>query len=110
MRSRPLLAGLAMIVVLLLFGMRERNRVGERSTRATILAVRDALDAYRADNERRCPDSLDVLKQQGYSPIEPVDAWGRPLVLICPGRRNDDSYDLVSYGPSGDMRGLDRVE
>jgi len=110
MRSRPLLAGLAMVIVLLLFGIRERDRIGVRSTRATLLVVRTGLDAYRADHDRRCPSSLHALKDEGYIDIEPVDAWARPLVLTCPGRRNPESYDLVSYGASGDMRGLDRVE
>lgn len=110
MRSRALLAGVAMAVVLMLFGMRERDRIGERSTRATMLVVREGVDAYRADNEGRCPSSLAVLKQDGYIHVSPVDAWGRSLSLTCPGRRNPDSYDLVSYGASGDMRGLDRVE
>ena len=110
MRSRPLLAGLAMIVVLLLFGMRERDRIGERSTRATLLVIREGLDAYRADHDRRCPPTLNALRDEGYIHVAPVDAWGRPLVLTCPGRRSPETYDLVSYGPSGDMRGLDRVE
>ena len=109
MRSRPLLAGLGMVVVLTLFGMRERNNIGERSTRATLFVVREGLDAFRADN-KTCPTSLNALRDQGYIHVKPIDAWGRPLVLTCPGRRNPESYDLVSYGPSGDMRGLDRVE
>jgi general secretion pathway protein G len=110
MRSRALFAGLAMILVLLYFGMRERTRTGIRSTRATILVVREALDAYRADHDKSCPESLTALREEGYLSVDPLDAWGRSLVLTCPGRRNPESYDLVSYGPSGDMRGLDWVE
>jgi general secretion pathway protein G len=110
LRSRALLAGLAMMLVLLLFGVRERHVIGERSTRARMLVVREAIDAYRADNESSCPDALASLKDQGYLEVDPVDAWGRPLILTCPGRRNPGSYDLVSYGATGDMRGLDRVE
>jgi len=110
LRSRPLFAGLAMIVLLLLLGQRERTRTGVRSTRAAILVVREALDAYRSDHNGRCPPSLETLREDDYLTIEPVDAWGRSLLLTCPGRRNKDSYDLTSYGPSGDARGLDRVE
>ncbi len=99
-----------MAVVLLLFGMRERKQIGIRSTRATILVIREAVDGYRADNDWKCPESLQALKDTGYIRVDPVDAWGRPLQLTCPGRRNPESYDLVSFGPSGDMRGLDRVE
>jgi general secretion pathway protein G len=110
LRSRPLLAALGMAVVLLLLGMRQRDRVGERSTRATLMAVRGGVDAYRADHDGRCPPSLGALKSDGYIAWDPVDAWGRPLVLTCPGRRNPESYDLMSYGASGDTRGLERIE
>lgn len=99
-----------MAVLLLILGIRQRTRIGVRSTRATLLVVREGLNAYRADNDWRCPPSLDALKQQGYIGVDPVDAWGRPLVLTCPGRRHPQGYDLVSYGPTGDMRGLDRIE
>lgn len=109
-RGRPLLAGLAMAALLLLLGMRERTRTGIRSTRAVLTVVRDGIDAFRADHEMKCPPSLQTLREQGYLYVEPVDAWGRALQLTCPGRRNPDSYDLVSFGPSGDLKGLDRVE
>jgi general secretion pathway protein G len=110
LRSRAFGAGLGMALLLLLFGLRERPRTGVRSTRATLLVVREGLDAYRADNEGRCPPSLGALREGRYIAIDPVDAWGRPLSLTCPGRRNPESYDLVSYGPSGDARGLDRIQ
>ena len=109
-RTRPALAGLSMVALLLFFGARQRQRTGRRSTRATLLVVHQALDAYRADHEQRCPSSLEQLRSEGYLSVAAVDAWGRPLQLTCPGRRNPSTYDLVSFGPSGDMRGLDRVE
>ena len=109
-RSRPFFAGLTMMVVLVFFGIRARGQIGVRSTRATLLVVREGLDGFRADNDWQCPESLQALKDTGYILVDPVDAWGRPLQLTCPGRRNPESYDLVSFGPSGDMRGLDRVE
>jgi general secretion pathway protein G len=109
-RSRPMLAALGMIVLLLLLGMRARTQTGVRSTRATILSVRQAIDSYRADHKGRCPASLGSLKQEGYLLVEPTDAWGRLLRLTCPGRRNPGEYDLISLGPSGDLRGLHRIE
>jgi general secretion pathway protein G len=109
-RARPLLAGLAMVVLLTLLGARERTRTGVRTTLATLLVVREAVDAYRADHERKCPQSLEELRRASYLYVEPVDAWGRPLQLTCPGRRDPEGYDLVSFGPSGDLNGLDRIE
>jgi general secretion pathway protein G len=109
-RARPFAAGLAMVVVLLVLGARERRVVGIRSTRATLSVVHRALELYRADHERRCPGSLDELRRDGYLAIDPVDACGRPFRLTCPGRRDPDGYDLMSDGPDGEIGGLDRVE
>ena len=30
-----------------------------------------------------------------------VDAWGNPLFYRCPGKRNPQSFDLISAGPDG---------
>jgi general secretion pathway protein G len=109
-RARPFAAGLLMIVLLVILGARERNDVGVRSTRATMSVVHRALESYRADNGRKCPGSLDELKQKGYLATDPVDAWGRPLRLTCPGRKDAEGYDLLSDGPDGEIGGLDRVE
>ena len=109
-RAKPLLAGLGMIVLLLWLGARERTRTGIRSTRATLQVVHQGVTAYRADHEGKCPPSLDELSRAGYLPLDPVDAWGRPLQLTCPGRRDPEGFDLVSLGPSGDRKELDRIE
>lgn len=109
-RARPLLAALAMMVLLTALGIRERTRTGVRTTRATLLVVREAIDAYRADHDRRCPPSLEELRRAKYLGVAPLDAWGRPLQLTCPGRRDPEGYDLLSFGPSGNLNGLDRIE
>ena len=109
-RAKPFAAALAMIILLVLLGARERRRTGIRSTRATLGVVASALDSYRADHERKCPERLDTLKTEGYLAIDPIDAWGRPLRLVCPGRKNPQGYDLMSDGPDGQIGGLDRVE
>lgn len=109
-RARPFAAVLLGAVLLLLLGARERRKTGVRATRATLGIVHTAVAAYRADHERRCPASLIDLKRGGYLAVEPIDAWGHPLRLTCPGRRDADGYDLMSDGPDGEMGGLDRVE
>lgn len=109
-RARPFAAALGMMLLLLLLGARERRKTGIRATRATLGVVHAAVAAYRADHERRCPPSLAALKLDGYLGVDPVDAWGRPLHLTCPGRKDPDGYDLMSDGPDGEMGGLDRVE
>jgi general secretion pathway protein G len=109
-RAKPFAAALAMILVLVALGARERRRTGIRSTRATLGVVAAAIDAYRADHEKKCPERLDLLKAEVYLVIDPIDAWGRPLRLVCPGRKNTDGYDLMSDGPDGLIGGLSRVE
>jgi general secretion pathway protein G len=109
-RVRPFLVASSMAAVLLALGARERELAGIRSTRATLLSVRTALDEYRADHDGRCPPSLGALATEGYSRAQAVDAWQRPLRLTCPGRRDPGGYELISEGPDGEMGGLDRVE
>lgn len=109
-RARPFAAGLAMMLLLLVLGADERRLAGLRSTRATLSVVHRALEVYRGDHERKCPGSLDELRREGYLAIDPNDAWGRPLRLTCPGRRDREGYDLMSDGPDGEIGGLDRVE
>jgi general secretion pathway protein G len=109
-RARPFVAALGMALLLLLLGARERRQAGVRATRVTLDLVHASLDAYRADHERRCPADLADLRRDGYLAVAPVDAWGRPLRLVCPGRKDPEGYDLLSDGPDGDIGGLDRVE
>lgn len=109
-RARPFVAAFGMLILLTLLGLRGRRDVGIRTTRATIGIVARAVDAYRADHEAACPQELASLKAQGYMSIDPVDAWGRPLRILCPGFSHPESYDLMSDGPDGLFGGLDRVE
>ena len=109
-RARPFAVAAGMAMVLLLLGARERRLVGIRSTRATLAVVHAAIDAYRADHERKCPPTLAVLEAEGYLGSPAADAWGHPLRLTCPGRQDPGGYDLMSDGPDGEIGGLDRVE
>jgi len=109
-RARPFLTAVGALVAIVFIGARERQKTGERATRAAIVVVRRALDAYRADHEGKCPRQLEELETAGYLADVPDDAWGRPLRLACPSRREGVPYDLTSDGPDGEPGGLDRVE
>ena len=109
-RAKLAAAALGMALFLLLLGVRERKKTGVRQTIATIAVVRSGVDAYRADHERKCPPTLEGLKSEGYLVTDPMDAWGRPLRLDCPGKKDPEGYDLTSDGPDGEVGGLDRVE
>jgi general secretion pathway protein G len=88
----------------------ERKASRVRATRAEITNTMNALSAWRADHERTCPGSLADLVSGGYLSELPRDAWGRPLRVSCPGRKDPKGFDVSSDGADGEPRGLDRVE
>ena len=108
-RLRPLIGLGLLLALVVLVAVRERRHSGIRRTRALLLDVREAVDAYRADHKGQCPESFAGLSD--YGPIEgtPLDAWGQPLTLICSARPGEP-YRLISAGPDGLPGGLDRIE
>jgi general secretion pathway protein G len=94
----------------LLLRERENRAAQVRATRAEITTVTHAVGAWRADHDRACPGSMAELVSAGYLHRVPRDAWGRPLRLTCPGRRDPKGFDLTSDGPDGNSGGTDRVE
>ena len=109
-RVRPyLLAGLV-VGLLGWVAVRERRASGIRQSRASILDARRAVDAYLAEHDAGCPPALNDIKSYGNFKHVPRDAWGRPLRLVCPGRREGSAYELMSDGPDGLPGGLDRIE
>ncbi len=89
---------------------REANAANVRSTRATITSASNAIASYRADHGGKCPPSFDDVVHGGYARDMPIDAWGHPLRLTCPGRRDPAGFDLESDGPDGVPGGLDRLD
>lgn len=109
-RVRPVVILVLVLGLFALIATRERRNAGVRQTRATLLALRPAVDAYLAENDGACPDGLErVLDFSAFQTV-PADAWGRPLRLLCPGRRPGERYELSSDGPDGEPGGLDRIE
>jgi general secretion pathway protein G len=108
-RLRPVLLVLAAAVLIGVIAMRERRDTGVRRTRVILLDVRQAVDLYMADHDGQCPDSFVSLADYGSFQGAPLDAWGRPLTLVCPGN-DGNRYRLVSAGPDGVAGGLDRIE
>jgi general secretion pathway protein G len=109
-RARPFALVMVAIALVSWIAVRERRQSGIRQTRATLLDLRDATDAYLADHEGECPASVEALVDYGTFKGAPGDAWGRPFRLTCPGRREGAPYDIVSDGPDGIPGGLDRIE
>ncbi len=106
-----LLTGVS-LAVLIVLGLRSREEraAAIRATRAQITTLHRAVWGFRADHPGQCPKELAELVAGGYARAVPVDAWGRPLRLTCPGRRDPRGFDITSDGPDGIEGGLDRVQ
>jgi general secretion pathway protein G len=102
-------ASIALAIVVGIHG-REEKAAGIRATRASITTMYHAVASYRADHGSACPRELAELVTGGYVRDLPVDAWGRPLRLTCPGRTDPQRFEVASDGPDGLPGGLDRVE
>ncbi|MFZ5894515.1 MAG: type II secretion system protein GspG [Myxococcota bacterium] len=109
-RVRPIAIVLFSVTFVVLVGSRERRQSGVRQTRATLLSLRHAVDAYMAENDGACPPNLDKVLDFASAKKVPSDAWGNPIRLVCPARRQDERYELMSDGPDGKPGGLDRIE
>ncbi len=109
-RARQVLVVVAIVGGFLLLRHREMRAAEVRSTRASITTTLDAVIAWRSDHDHHCPGSLGDLVAAGYLRAVPRDAWGTPLRVTCPGRRDPNGIDVTSDGPDGEPGGLDRVE
>ncbi|MCU0691930.1 MAG: type II secretion system protein GspG, partial [Polyangiaceae bacterium] len=81
-----------------------------RSTRASLLILRQAGDVFRTDYGRQCAPDLLELERKGYLRKLPTDAWGSAFVLQCSGRFDGEGYELSAPGPDRAPWGLDQVE
>jgi general secretion pathway protein G len=109
-RVRPVVIGALALLFVVVVATRERRRSGERQTRATLRDVRGSMDTYLAEHDGGCPPDLSAVVGYGTLTEAPRDAWGRPLRLICPAKREGSNYELMSDGPDGKPGGLDRIE
>ena len=72
------------------------------SARLVMRNIQQAVDCYRLETGRDCPDGLDELLRLQILMKRPLDPWGRPFVLVCPGEHDRDGVDLRSGGPDGE--------
>jgi general secretion pathway protein G len=109
-RARQVLLITVSMGLFLVLRARERHAAQLRATRAEITTTMLALSAFRADHDRACPGALGDLVAAGYLHAVPRDAWGKPLRVTCPGRRDPAGFDVSSDGPDGEPGGTDRIE
>ena len=108
-------AGVALVAVTGAVSVSDHDR-RVHATRASIVSVQRATEAFRADHGR-CPSGVAELVRppEGragaprYLAQARLDGWGREFQFTCPGGKFPASADVVSGGPEGSF-GLDRVE
>jgi general secretion pathway protein G len=105
-----ILGTLAAIVVPKFAGRTEQARVTAAQTQIANFEV--ALNAFEVDNGYY-PKGKDGLMDLVQAPKDaqnwrgpylkdiPVDPWKNPYIYECPGRHNEDSFDIASGGPDG---------
>lgn len=106
-----ILGTLAAIVVPKFAGRTEQARVTAAHTQIANFGV--VLDAFEVDNgyyPKGKGGLVDLVEQPRdaqnwrgpYLKGEiPNDPWGNPYVYECPGKHNDQGYDIMSAGPDG---------
>jgi general secretion pathway protein G len=109
-RVRVVIVVALVLVFLLVVRSREERAASIRATRAAITTAFSGVISYRAEHRGTCPRDVGELAQLGYVNRLPVDGWGRPLRLVCPGRKDALGFEVLSDGPDGLPYGLDRVE
>ncbi len=109
-RTRLIVAAALVLFCVVALRRREEKLASVRATRASIDVADRSVFSYRADHGGTCPRDLGELVAAGYVRDVPIDAWGHPLRLACPGPRDPRGFDVSSDGPDGLPGGLDRVE
>ncbi len=108
--SAVLALGVALVLVSLRQGEREARR---RVALTDIDRILAAARTFRQDMDR-CPHDLEELAHPPaggvpYVEAVPVDPWGNPYFLQCPGRWLEDEADVASRGPDGEWDGGDDI-
>jgi general secretion pathway protein G len=109
-RVRQLLVVVVGVLAFAFLRQRELRASQVRATRVSITVAGRAVSAWRADHDRPCPPPWADLVAGGYLSELPRDAWGGPIRVTCPGRKDPQGFDVSSDGPDGEPGGLDRVE
>jgi general secretion pathway protein G len=115
-----ILTALAAIVVPQFAGRAKQAKITQAKT--DISNLETALGLFEVDNGRypTSAEGLDALRNapsgltNWHGPYiqrpVPNDPWGNPYVYVCPGTHNTDSYDLHSFGPSGQDGAEDNID
>jgi general secretion pathway protein G len=75
-----------------------RWREGKRQTAE--LQVRELSNTVQQYllSRKTCPTVEDLVRED-FLRKPPVDPWGTPLSLRCPGQHDRDGVDVLSFGP-----------
>jgi general secretion pathway protein G len=114
-----ILGTLAAIVVPKFAGRTEQARITAAQTQIANFGT--VLDAFEVDNgyyPKGKGGLVDLIEKPRdaqnwrgpYLKQEiPKDPWGNAYIYECPGKHNEDTYDVMSMGPDGRVGGDDDI-
>jgi hypothetical protein len=92
----------------------EKNRLKRRQAAVDILRLRESADQYLWEHGK-CPDGPEDLVKGGSAGGKKkmdgiVDPWGKRYELVCPGKKNIGTVDIISAGPDRSFYTVDDVK
>jgi general secretion pathway protein G len=113
--GKPLWAGLLLFVLVLMVvpnvGGSKKAEIRISAAWNDLAEIRQALEAYRADNGRFPAELQDLLLKPPGAELwkgpylllaeMPIDPWGNPYRYASPGKRSPSGVDVWSTGPDG---------
>lgn len=104
-RVRLFTLALALLVAIVVIYAISIRHIRQRNSRVAIDEVQRAIASFRQE-VHRCPTAAEELVRppipgRRYLQALPVDGWGNPLHVRCPGRFDKDQAEVISAGPSG---------
>lgn len=80
----------------------EKNKLKRRQAAVDILRLEEMVEQFIWENGR-CPGSVDEIVEQKSKEISSsqyiFDPWGKKYEIICPGKKNQSGFDIISAGP-----------
>jgi len=77
--------------------------------RSELVNIQQALGHFRLETNNDCPQHLNELFEARFLNKPPLDPWGQPFHLVCPGRHDPEGADVVSAGPDRRLGTVDDV-
>jgi hypothetical protein len=91
----------------------ERHKIKRKQAALDIIRLSEMVEEFIWENGK-CPESLEsIIFSTGLRKNweeEITDPWGKKYDMVCPGRKNTESADILSAGPDRSYYTMDDVK